>query len=119
MRREFIPLVSDMGAGNQGVGLAAAERGFQAMDGRRRVIPGKSGEHLVEHHFKPVRGVGAFGEKLYGIRADRMNTLPVFLVEPDYLGKGCGENLRVERTGQDILPGLAGVGDFLYVGPPG
>ena len=101
--RQLGPPPGQVGTGDEGVGLAAAEGRFQPMDGRCAVVAGYPGKDIADDTSHAVRRVGGLTEKTGCIRVQGMQ-LGVFLpVERKDLAQGSGEDLRVEGPRDDVL----------------
>ena len=106
---DLAPLEAQVGTGNQGMGLAAAEGRFQAVDGRSAAVSGKTGEDIRQHHLEALGGIGGLLKKLLRIGVDRMDAGTLAAVKTDHLAELGGEDLRVEGPLEDVRPWIAGL----------
>jgi hypothetical protein len=104
-------LEGEVRGGDQRVRLAAAEASLQPVDGRHGVVAGQPAEDLVEDAAQAVGGVRRLREELLGVGVEVVDDRLLAPVEVQHLGQGGGEDLRVERTAEDVGAGLTGLKD--------
>jgi hypothetical protein len=109
----------EMGQRDQRVGLAAAERRLEPIDGGRRIVPGEAQQRLAQHELDPVRRGRPVAKELVGVGIEIVDLPTAPAVMRDHLRQARGKNLRVEGPLENTVARPAAFDDAAQCLPSG